>query len=47
MIHDFSLVLTKKENCIVVSCVDYPKCIETITIFALRDRPTIPRRCCQ
>lgn len=35
--HNFSLVLIRKSNCVVVSCVDYPKCAETITIFSRRD----------
>lgn len=35
--HNFSLVLIRKSNCVVVSCIDYPLCSETITIFSKRD----------
>ena len=37
-VHDFSLVLTKTNTSCVVACTDYPRCNETITIFAKRDR---------
>ena len=35
--HDFSLVLSKHEDLVVVACTDYPRCIDTITIFGLRN----------
>ena len=35
--HDFSLVLTKTSYSCVVACSDYPRCLETKTIFGLRD----------
>ena len=35
--HDFSLVLSKHEFAVVVACTDYPICIDTITIFGLRN----------
>ena len=35
--HDFSLVLTKTKYSCVVACTDYPRCLETKTIFGLRD----------
>jgi ssDNA-binding Zn-finger/Zn-ribbon topoisomerase 1 len=35
--HDFSLVLSKHKNLVVVACTDYPRCIDTITIFGLRN----------
>ena len=35
--HDFSLVLSKHEDLVVVACADYPRCINTITIFGLRN----------
>ena len=35
--HDFSLVLSKHDNLVVVACTDYPRCDDTITVFGLRD----------
>ena len=35
--HDFSLVLSKHNDLVVVACTDYPRCIDTITIFGLRN----------
>ena len=35
--HDFSLVLSKHEDLVVVACTDYPRCVDTITIFGLRN----------
>ena len=35
--HDFSLVLSKHEDLVVVACTDYPRCIDTITVFGLRN----------
>ena len=35
--HDFSLVLSKHEDYVVVACRDYPRCKDMITIFVLRD----------
>ena len=35
--HDFSLVLSKHDNLVVVACKDYPRCDDTITVFGLRD----------
>lgn len=35
--HNFSLVLSKHEFTVVVACMDYPRCNDTITIFRLRD----------
>jgi len=35
--HDFSLVLSKHEDYVVITCRDYPRCKDTITIFGLRD----------
>ena len=35
--HDFSLVLSKHDNLVVVACADYPRCDDTITVFGLRD----------
>ena len=35
--HDFSLVLSKHNDLVVVACTDYPRCDDTITIFGLRD----------
>jgi hypothetical protein len=35
-LHDFSLVLSKHDNLVVVACTDYPRCDDTITIFGLR-----------
>ena len=36
-LHDFSLVLSKHDNLVVVACTDYPRCDDTITVFGLRD----------
>ena len=35
--HDFSLVLSKLNDLVVVACRDYPRCNDTITIFGLRN----------
>jgi hypothetical protein len=35
--HNFSLVLSKHDNLVVVACTDYPRCDDTITVFGLRD----------
>ena len=35
--HDFSLILSKHNDLVVVACTDYPRCIDTITIFGLRN----------
>ena len=35
--HDFSLVLSKHNDLVVVACSDYPRCDDTITIFGLRN----------
>ena len=35
--HDFSLVLSKHNDLVVVACADYPRCIDTITVFGLRN----------
>ena len=35
--HDYSLVLSKHEHSVIVACTDYPRCIDTITIFGLRN----------
>ena len=35
--HDFSLVLSKHNDLVVVACTDYPRCIDTIPIFGLRN----------
>ena len=35
--HDFSLVLSKHEFAVVIACTDYPRCIDTITVFGLRN----------
>ena len=35
--HDFSLVLSKHDDLVVVACTDYPRCVDTITIFGLRN----------
>ncbi len=35
--HDFSLVLSKHKNLVVVACMDYPECKDTITFFGARD----------
>ncbi len=45
-LHNYSIVISKYENCCVVSCADYPKCFETITIFSLRDKEIQKRVCC-
>ena len=36
-IHDFSLILSKHDDLVVVACSDYPRCDDTITIFGLRN----------
>jgi hypothetical protein len=35
--HDFSLILSKHDDLVVVACSDYPRCNDTITVFGLRD----------
>jgi len=35
--HDFSLVLSKHNDLVVVACRDYPRCNDTITVFGLRN----------
>ena len=35
--HDFSLVLSKHNDLVVVACRDYPRCNNTITVFGLRN----------
>ena len=35
--HDFSLILSKHNDLVVVACRDYPRCDDTITIFGLRN----------
>ena len=35
--HDYSLVLSKHEHSVIVACIDYPICHNTITVFGLRD----------
>ena len=35
--HDYSLVLSKREHSVIVACIDYPICHNTITVFGLRD----------
>jgi len=35
--HDFSLILSKHNDLVVVGCTDYPRCIDTITIFGVRN----------
>ena len=35
--HDYSLVLSKHEHSVIVACIDYPTCHNTITVFGLRD----------
>lgn len=35
--HDFSLVLSKHEDYVVVACTDYPRCNEMKTVFGIRD----------
>ena len=35
--HDYYLVLSKHEHSVIVTCTDYPKCHNTITVFGLRD----------
>ena len=35
--HDFSLVLSKHDDLVVVACKDYPRCNDTITIFGMRN----------
>ena len=35
--HDFSLVLSKHDDLVVVACKDYPRCNNTITVFGLRN----------
>lgn len=32
-IHDFSLVLSRGKNHVVVGCMDFPICKKTITVF--------------
>ena len=36
-LHDFSLVLSRHNDLVVVACRDYPRCDDTITIFGLRN----------
>jgi hypothetical protein len=36
-IHDFSLIFSKYDHCVVVGCLDYPLCQDTITIFSKRE----------
>jgi hypothetical protein len=36
-VHDFSLVLSKHDDSVVVACRDYPGCMDMITIFGVRD----------
>ena len=36
-IHDFSLILSKHDDLVVVACRDYPRCNDTITVFGLRN----------
>ena len=36
-IHDFSLILSKHDDLVVVACSNYPRCIDTITIFGVRN----------
>ena len=35
--HDFSLILSKHNDLVVVACRDYPECTNTITVFGLRN----------
>jgi len=35
--HDFSLVLSRHWDLVVVACRDYPRCMKMITIFGARD----------
>lgn len=35
--HDFSLVLSKHADLVVVACQYYPRCMDMITIFGIRD----------
>jgi len=35
--HDFSLVLSKHADLVVVACQYYPRCMDMITIFGARD----------
>jgi len=35
--HDFSLVLSRHWDLVVVACRDYPRCMDMITIFGSRD----------
>ena len=36
-LHDFSLVFTHNDNYLLIGCMDYPRCQETITFFLKRD----------
>jgi hypothetical protein len=36
-IHDFSLILSKHDDVVVVACRNYPECTNTITVFGLRN----------
>ena len=31
--HDFSLVLSRHDDYLVIACQDYPRCMDMITIF--------------
>ena len=35
--HDFSLVLSRHGDLVVVACQNYPRCMDMITIFGSRD----------
>jgi hypothetical protein len=37
LVHNFSLVFSKSIHYVVVGCIDYPQCAETITVFSKRD----------
>ena len=36
-IHDFSLILSKRDDVVVVACRNYPECTDTITVFGMRN----------
>ena len=35
--HDFSLVLSRHDDYLVIACQDYPRCMDMITIFGACD----------